>query len=130
MLQHMLILAARSVWGRFDHERPRFDATHMWTILSIAALVVGLAVVSYRSSRRARREFDVDSATKLFRELCRAHRLSFGNRQLLKRLAAARSLSDPALLFVEPRHFDITHLPDQLRQSAEQIRRLRDRLFR
>jgi hypothetical protein len=129
-LQHIMIVTVRPIWGRFDHERPRFDATHVWTILSLVALIIGLAVVSYRSSRRTKRHFDVDSPTRLFRELCRAHRLSFGKRRLLKRLAAVRSLSEPALLFVEPRHFDIAHLPDELRQSAEEIWRLRDRLFR
>jgi hypothetical protein len=130
MMDRIAVLAVRPIWGRFDHERPRFDAEHLWTILSIVALVVGFAVVSYRSSQRAKRPFDVDKSTKLFRELCRAHRLSFGNRRLLKRLAAARNLSEPTLLFVEPRHFEIGQLPDGLCRYADEIRMLRDCLFR
>jgi hypothetical protein len=129
MVERLLLLAARPVWGRFDHQRPGFDATHLWVVLGIVALIIGAAVAAYRSSRHRKSVFDVDSPAKLFRELCQAHQLSFRSRRLLKRLAAARGITDPARLFLEAQHFEAAHLPKKLQSAANEIRRLRDRLF-
>jgi hypothetical protein len=128
-MHQFLMLAARSVWGRFDHERPGFDSTHWWLLLGCAVLFAGFAVAIYRSSRRGESEFDVDSDAKLFRDLCRAHHLSSANRRLLRRLASARGVEEPARLFIEPKHFEPAHLPETLQSAADKIRRLRDRLF-
>jgi hypothetical protein len=129
MMQQPWIMLAQAVWGRFDHERPGFTLTHLWILLGIAALLASVAVASYRSSRRSRRDFDVDSHAKLFRELCRAHQLPFAGRRLLKRLAAARGIAEPARLFIEPKHFDPVDLPADLLRAAGKIQRIRDRLF-
>jgi HEAT repeat protein len=118
----------RPVWGRFDHHRPGFEPTHLWTLLSVAALLVTVAVVAYRSSRRSKVVFTDDNPRRLFRELCQAHRLSFLNRRLLRRLALAHR-ADPVLLFVDPSYFETTNLPAELRSVTEKIRLLRDRLF-
>ena len=123
------VLAARPVWGRFDHERPSFDATHWWILLGVFVLFSGFAVAIYRSSRRGTSEFDADSHAKLFRELCRAHRLSYRSRRRLRRLASARGIAEPARLFIEPKHFEAAHLPETLQSAEREIRRLRDRLF-
>jgi hypothetical protein len=128
-MQHFLMLASRPVWGRFDHQRPRFDSTHWWILLGCAVLFSCFVVAIYRSSRRIKSEFDCDNHIKLFRELCRAHRLSFANRRQLRRLASARGISEPARLFIEPKHFETTHLPESMQSAADEIRRLRDRLF-
>ncbi len=128
-MKHFLMLASRSVWGRFDHQRPSFDSTHWWILLGCAVLFAGFAVAIYRSSRRIKSEFDTDNHAKLFRELCRAHRLSFANRRQLRRLASARGITEPARLFVEPKHFETSHLPESMQSAADEIRRLRDRLF-
>jgi hypothetical protein len=129
MTQPFLLLATRSVWGRFDHERPSFDSTHWWLLLGCVVLFAGFAAAIYRSSRQGKCEFEADSQVKLFRDLCRAHRLSSRNRRLLRRLASARGVAEPARLFIEPKHFEVAQLPETLRASAEQIRRLRNRLF-
>jgi hypothetical protein len=128
-MQPILLLAARPVWGRFDHERPSFDATHWFVLLGCLILFAGFTAAIYRSSRRGKSEFDDDSHAKLFRELCRAHRLSFANRRRLRRLASARGIAEPARLFLEPKHFETAYLPENLQSSADEIRRLRDRLF-
>ena len=130
MIEQFQLLAVRPVWGRFDHERPVFDITYLWIILGILALLIGATVVAYWSSQRGKSDYDTDSHTSLFRELCRAHQLSFASRRLLKRLAAARGITEPARLFLEPNHFEAAHLPDDLQYRAREISRLRDRLFR
>jgi hypothetical protein len=123
------VLAARPVWGRFDHERPAFDSTHWWVLLGAAVLFTAFAVAIYRSSRRDTGEYDTDSQAKLFHELCRAHRLSFKSRRWLRRLASARGIAEPARLFIEPKHFEAEHLPESMKSAEDEIRRLRDRLF-
>lgn len=125
----LLAANARPVWGRFDHRRPGFDAAHLWTLLSMAALFITVVIVMYRSRERSKQEFEVDSPRRLFQELCRAHRLPWSSRRLLKRLAAARSVSPPATLFVEPAYFDAANLPPALQRSASQIQSLHRQLF-
>jgi hypothetical protein len=136
MIQSMLQLgtaliasSVRPIWGRFDHERPKFETSDMWMLVSIAALLITAAVVAHRSSRRGQREFTHDSPRLLFWELCRAHKLPLASRRLLKRLAAAHGVSDPAILFVNSTHFDPASLPANLQPAADQIRTLRNQLF-
>jgi hypothetical protein len=119
----------RAVWGRFDHEQPGFTTTHLWTLLSLAALLIATLVVAYRSSRRNKLEFTSDSSRRLFRELCRAHRLTWANRRLLRHLAEARQVAQPAGLFVDASYFDTMNLPKRLQRSSREIERLRDQLF-
>jgi hypothetical protein len=120
---------ARPIWGRFDHERPRFDSADVWLLVSASALLIAMAVITYRSSRRRKQEFTHDSPRRLFRELCRRHCLPLASRRLLKRLAAAHGVSDPAILFVNSTHFDAASLPVSLAPMADQIRTLRNQLF-
>lgn len=125
----ILAASVRPVWGRFDHQRPGFDAAHLWTLLSMAALLITVVIVMYRSRERSKREFETDSPPRLFGELCHAHRLPWSSRRLLKRLAAAHGVSPPSALFVEPAHFDTAKLPAGLENSAAQVQRLREQLF-
>jgi hypothetical protein len=113
------------VWGRFDHQRPRYDTGRILTILTLAVLAVtiGLFLVRMRSS------FQTESKRGLFLDLCRAHGLNASSRRLLKRLAAARGLKNSATLFVEPRYFDSTDLPQALQSVKADLQRLGDRIF-
>jgi hypothetical protein len=72
-----------------------------------------------------------DSPPELFRELCRAHGLSWSTRRLLKRLAAEWQMSSPARLFVEPDRFNAACLPAEWQEpeNAEQLDRLSKKLF-
>ena len=98
-------------------------------ILGTVTLIVILAVIWQPVSRRRRKDFDYDSPPRLFSDLCRAHRLSWANRRLLKQLATARGLASPAVLFVEPEYFDMTNVPAALKGNVAELRTLRHTLF-
>ena len=67
----------------------------------------------------------------LFPQLSDAHQLTKEDRKLLKRLAAARKIENPAELFMRPDAFTLNGLPNELAASdAVGIFSLRDRLFR
>ncbi len=118
------------VWGRFDHQRTA-DATNQLLILvGMAAILIAALWIWFRATRRPKSRFTANSGSKLFRELARAHGLSFSTRRLLKRLAASRKLPSPALLFVEPQHFDPTTLPRTLQPAAKELQRVRAQLFK
>jgi hypothetical protein len=128
-----VVLATREemhrVWGRFDHQRPGIS-TNLLAIFVIAVVVVIIAAVVWRElKRRAARTFRADSSAKLFRELCAAHGIKRSSRRLLKQLAEARGVSDPATLFVEPRYFEAQSLPRELKASAKELRLLDETLF-
>ena len=131
--QLLLLFAARTdlprVWGRFDHQRPSFDWSQMLLIAGAMALAIAAVVVWHRLTGRSSKNFSLNSPARFFNELSSTHGLKFSSRRLLKRLAAARGLANPALLFVEPKHFDTTNLPDDLKSSAGELRQLRMRLF-
>lgn len=124
-----LLLAKSEVWGRFDHGRASFGRTEMVLIAGATVLVVATWLISNWITRWRNATFMSNSAPKLFRELCRAHRLQMGDRRLLKKLAAARGIENAAELFVEPEHFEAAKLPQTLKSSAQELRELRHRLF-
>jgi hypothetical protein len=117
------------VWGRFDHQRPADGITQLLVIVGLAVLAVLVVIVWLRATRRPRRQFVSNSQARLFRELCQAHDLGYSHRRLLKRLAAARGVAVPAMLFVDPKHFDTANLPASLDASANEVRRLRALIF-
>ena len=114
------------VWGRFDHGRPTYDLGQILLVLCAAVVVAALGLVLLRWCGR----FRTNSSGALFRELCHAHGLSQSSRRALKRLAAARRLTNPAALFVEPRDFETSDLPPALRVAEKELQLLRDRLFK
>ena len=85
-------------------------------VIAAVALVVWL-IVRYIKRRALPGYYDPQ---RMFRELCRAHELSAAQRRMLAQLASVRELKHPALLFVEPKHFDSSDLGDawQTRQPA------------
>ena len=124
----MLLLSTggQEVWGRFDHERPTYGLGQILLVLGAAGVVTALGLVFLRLAGR----FRTSSSRAFFRELCRAHGLSQSSRRTLKRLAAARGLTNPAVLFVEPRHFEANDVPHAIQGAEDELRRLRDQLFK
>jgi hypothetical protein len=125
------LLAAQDYSSEWDRLRDWLDVVSPYEvlILTTVTLLVVVTVVWQVISRRRRRDFDYDRPPRLFSDLCRAHRLSWSSRRLLKHLAVARGLKSPAMLFVEPEYFDMTNVPPALKASAVELRQLRHKLF-
>jgi hypothetical protein len=127
------LLAARPdsarVWGRFDHQRPTFGSTGWMIVAGLVALLAAVALLSNWLSKRRQRDFWYDSSSRLFRDLCRAHRLNLANRRLMQKLASARGVDNAAALFVEPNYFDFKSLPETLKSSDGELLHLRHELF-
>jgi hypothetical protein len=115
-------------WDRLAHVL-KFAPSYEVLILAAVTLFVIVAIVWQTISRRRSRDFHYDSPPRLFADLCRAHKLNWSNRRLLKHLAAARGLKSPATLFVEPDYFDATNALSVLKASASELRQLRHKLF-
>lgn len=101
------------------------------TMLAIAALVIVTTAIVYWVVKR-RSEATVDNPRKLFAELCRAHRLSFGQRRLLAKLAKSLKLADPCEIFVSSDlwQLDPVKFPNLCKKSkVNQLRLLRRVLF-
>lgn len=117
------------VWGRFDHERPGISSGQWMIVIGVVALALLAGMVWRVAKRRSTRTFSADSSAKLFRELCAAHGLRRASCRLLKRLAEARDVANPAMLFIEPQHFDAKSLPGELKSSSKELRRIGEMLF-
>jgi hypothetical protein len=117
------------VWGRFDHQRPRFGNAELTIIIGATSLLIIVMLVSYWRSRRRKLEFLRNSSSQLFGELAAAHRLDRSKRRLIKRLAAAHGQRNSAALFVEPDYFEPTKVPTSEKISTDALRQLRHELF-
>jgi len=117
------------VWGRFGNERAAYGFDPIMVFGGVLVLTIAVMLIWRRATGRQSRDYSSDSQIGLFKELCRAHGLKSSRRRLLKQLAMARGLPSPAVLFVEPRHFDEASLPESLKVSAIQLLELRRQLF-
>jgi len=113
----------------FRGNRVRLDSEDLMVgllVLAVLILLVWSATVVYGWISQLRRR---PGPNRLFLRLCRAHRLRIGESVLLWKLARAQRLRDPARLFLEPERYEPAHLGTALRDQAEQLAALRDRLF-
>lgn len=118
-----------SMTGHFRGQRSRpMSYDLLWVIAILTTVVVGIWLLS-RILARQERDRRYNSRPALFRALCRVHALKRPTRQLLKDLARAQGLADPARLFVEPQRFHEVNLPPALRSQKQQLTALQDRLF-
>jgi hypothetical protein len=131
VFNNLQLFAAQDYSSEWDRLGNWLDAVGPYEVLILTAvtLLVIVTIVWQVISRRRRRDFDYDRPPRLFTELCRAHRLSWSNRRLLKHLAIASGLKSPAMLFVEPEYFDMANVPPTLKASAAELRQLRHKLF-
>jgi hypothetical protein len=135
-LPWFVLLASRAeethrVWGRFDNDRSGVSNGNVLIIIGVIALLLLIVgVVRSVAARRSTKTYSSDNPAKLFRELCASHGLKSANRRLLKRLAEACGVTNSAMLFLEPQHFETQSLPPDLKSSATELRQLRETLFR
>lgn len=101
-----LPLAARSNWtalgDRFsgDHLTLRTEDVIGFALLA-ACLVGGFFLLKWLADRQQRGPIE-KGPKRLFAELTRAHRMSFGERKTCREAAAEHGLSSAAELFVRP----------------------------
>ena len=114
--------------SRFREGGSSFEPTHL---LAGLAVVIALAILLWLLSRYLQRDGDrsPNSPRQLFRELCREHQLSVSEKWLLWRLASARNLTHPAMVFIDKRCLELESLPHDWHSAKPQLRQLRERLF-
>ncbi len=90
----------RSFSGGFRDYRSQFDSGDIALFVAGVTMLIGvLCLVARWSERRVRN----DSSLSLFWTLSKAHELTWGDRWLLWRIARNKRVSEPALLFLDPR---------------------------
>lgn len=127
------ILAQVSRWERLGDGLHRSRGqTQLADLLpfGIAAAVIGIAVAIVIAIKK-RNDFSkpCNDPQKLFRELCRAHKLNRVSQNLLQQLATTFQLDQPAEIFLQPALFNAEHLPQHLQAEAARLQELRQRLF-
>jgi hypothetical protein len=114
--------------GRFHEGGPGFGLTEfLWTAGVVLGVVVVVWLLMLYMQRRERHSYH--SPVRLFRELCAAHRLTWADGWLLRRLGSALHLASPAALFLRPELFAAPHVPAALAEHAQDLAQLRARIF-
>ena len=133
MLTSMQLLAQREAWenlgNRFTGNHLRFhwgDLGAMFGILTGAVLFVLLLRWLYRVQQA---RIYSNEPRHLFIDLCRAHRLRRRERRLLRELATASHLEQPALVFVRPDLFEPETMLDEKPKKVQAYERLAVKLF-
>ncbi len=112
--------------GGFRKNRAQIDSGDVVLILiGFFAVFIILWLVSRWSERRVRR----DSSLGLFWTLAKAHSISWGDRWLLWRIARAKRMAEPALLFLDPRLTSPQCMHHLAAQSAARLKALRRQFF-
>ena len=125
-----LLAAWRTNWrDPFNGVYFQSNTKEVWTIFIVMGVLVTTALLWQLFTSRAYGRLPSNSPRGLFRELSRAHGLNRIERRLLKRLAAARGLSPPVLIFIQPERFSTVDLPDDLAEHAGEIARIEGILF-
>lgn len=110
----------------FRKDRAQIDSSDV--VLLLTGLVVVFSVlwlVARWSERRVRN----DSSLGLFWTLANTHEISWNDRWLLWRLARAKRLTEPALLFLDPRLTSPQSSHHLAPHSTDRLKALRRRLF-
>jgi hypothetical protein len=101
----------------------------VWLFLILAGAAIAATGVWLALRWRARRTAEnVDCPRRLLKELCVRHGLGYRQRRLVAGVAQERQLEQPALLFVDPRLWEVESTSPFARRRRE-VEQLRDRLF-
>jgi hypothetical protein len=118
------------LWAQLDVTKLRLRPNaSAGSLLLLLLLVVSCALLVWVVNRvvAARQQQRRYSPRALFRELCRAHHLSFGERWILRKLAAQHKLDQAARMFVEPDKLVAAHPMGEHHRAT--IAHLRRKLF-
>lgn len=117
-----------NTWGTaLETLQARFNFQLWGGLLTTLAAVWWVSAIYLR--KRAHRVRKVDNPQRLFRELVRAHRLSWAETALVEQLAEARGLEDAATMFVRDDYFTVHDLEGEVAEKAAAVEKLRAKLF-
>ena len=133
LLCTLLLLADRSRWERlgdgFSGEAAKLSIGEVLGLVGVAAALALLISILHGFARRQDSGRTINSPQRLFGQLCRAHRLRWRDRRLLKRMAEFGRINPPVLLFVKPDQFPQDAGGEGLLDDAADVDALRRRLF-
>lgn len=130
-----LPLAQREAWeslgNRFSGDHANLNAQDLWSLAGVVMAGIALVWMLRWLYRLQQARHLSCNPRHLFADLCRAHRISRGDRRRLQSLADYHQLASSMLLFVRPDLFDPAGLPDDEadEQSTAAYERLRQKLF-
>ncbi len=128
-----MLLAQISKWRHLGdglhRSRGRVELVDLLPYILAALLLT--AILFALSMYHKRNDFSQpgNDPDKLFRELSRAHNLDFSSRRLLRELALAYQLEQPAEVFLQPAALRPDRLPDYLLSKQAEVRALQQQLF-
>ncbi len=132
MQSTMTLLGESPSWSHMSkglHHNSNLSA--MMSLIMIA-IVLGVVVALCLGARYAYtycQENGYRSRWLLFWHLCRAHKLSLSDIQLLRRLASNHNLKEPGQLFIKPDCFDPLALGTRVPADVLRYTQIRDLLF-
>ncbi|MFV2066825.1 MAG: hypothetical protein ACC645_07560 [Pirellulales bacterium] len=118
-----------SMGARFRGSHARFGMEEIFIGLAILACVVAGAILLTRMLTREERLRRTNNPWALFRSLCRAHQLQRPEVRLLRRVARAQQLDQPARLFLEPEWIRIPRDNPRFRHDITMLEQLGQQLF-
>jgi hypothetical protein len=99
----------------------------IWTVAVVIVAAIGLWILTRLARRGTATSFT--GPQRLFWALCRAHRLDWSSRRLLRQIARWQRLKQPAHLFLEPHRFAAVNLSPPLLRKQTRIKALQRKLF-
>jgi len=118
----------RGLEERFGGRQARLDSGDVINgLMLLAVAAAGVAILAYVARKDSAGAFNRPWA--LFRELCKAHKLTLSQRRLLAKLARYHELKDPARLFLERDLLASRELPPQLAARSEEVAVVKEKLF-
>lgn len=114
---------------KFRFENAQLDSSDL--LVAIVVIGVGMATVWVLATymRRSERPKTLDNPKKLFQELCKLHRLERHESALLRAVAEAVPLENPAMLFVDPGLLDAAILDARWVDESADLARYRELFF-
>jgi len=138
-MNHLLLstftlpLAQREVWSRlgdrFSGKNAQFSSTD-WAMLVGVALLAGGFIWGLRWIQQVQAGRRTSNQPRhLFDDLCTAHRLTWRERRMLRKLATEAGFEIPAQLFLSPDCFEDSKLSSECGLAPAALSELQDKLF-
>ena len=114
-----------------DGFRGRATPGHSDTVLGlliVAAIIAGMWAISRLVALRRKRH-GYNNPWRLFWALCKAHRLSWSDSWLLRRVARVQNLRDPGRLFLEAERWEEKNLGPRFFLEFPRLKALQKQIF-